>query len=104
MGAVLRAHRQDWFGGLGGLGILCVNDPVALAARGALGPRAAVYGIDGLPEAVAAGLPTVRQPLETMAAAAADALYRQQAEGDAWQAGELRFRGEPVGGAGCRDR
>lgn len=93
MEAAIRKQRRIWFGSKSSPTLLCINDPVAIAAYRVLGPKTMVYGIDGHPEALALGLPTIQQPLTEMATATVDALYRQQQEGGKWRARELRFKG-----------
>ena len=74
-------------------GVVCVHDPLAEQARSVLGETARLYSIDGTPEAVAAGITTVEQPLAQMARASLRLLSEQQAKGADWRAREVRFRG-----------
>ena len=78
-------------------GLVCVNDPLAMAATTAIGARMPVYGIDGRAEAVAMGVTTIRQPLERMARMVLRLLRKQQTQGIDWQAREVRCRGRLIG-------
>ncbi|MBI5722991.1 MAG: GntR family transcriptional regulator [Planctomycetes bacterium] len=77
--------------------IVCVNDELAIEVKQSR-PELSVYGIDGLPEAVARGIVTYRQPMRRMAKQAVELLFAQQTMGDNWQAGRYYYKGELVGG------
>lgn len=81
--------------------IVCVNDELAIEVK-QMRPELMVYGIDGLPEAVAQGVITYRQPMRRMAKHAIELLFAQQTMGDNWQAGRYYFKGELIGGCGVR--
>lgn len=91
---VLQCHHRNWFGAPSRLSVLCVNDDVAIKVRAVAGRKIDVYGIDGLPEAVAAGIVTYRQPFARMARTALELIRRQQALGTKWIAREVRCRGK----------
>ena len=76
--------------------IICGHDELALHAREILGGGARLYGIDGYPEAVEAGITTFRQPLSRMARSAFRLLRQQQSKGSDWRAREVRCRGRLV--------
>ncbi len=73
--------------------VLCVHDELAIQVVGALGRSDGVYGIDGDPSAVAAGITTVKQPLERMVKTAFRLLREQQNRGDKWRPRVVRCRG-----------
>ena len=74
--------------------IICVNDAVALSILAACPGDMPVYGIDGTPKALLAGIISYRQPIREMAAAAVKALENQQKKGDKWKAKKIRFKGK----------
>jgi DNA-binding LacI/PurR family transcriptional regulator len=96
--ALVKARHE----GLGGEGpetaIFCVHDALALRVAEIVGRQSPVYGVDGAPEAIAAGIVTVRQPLVRMAGLALKLLREQQAKGAEWRAREIRCRGRLVPG------
>lgn len=100
--AALRASRKAWFGAGDSAGaaaqpaIICVNDDIALQVKTVCGADADVYGIDGLPEAVAAGIPTYAQPMKEMARKAIELLADQQEQHVNWMARQVYCRGELV--------
>jgi DNA-binding LacI/PurR family transcriptional regulator len=75
-----------------GTAVLCVNDSVATAIRPLI-PSSKMYSIDGGREAISMGIVSYAQPMREMAVACMEALKRQQALGDKWTAGQLRFKG-----------
>lgn len=80
--------------GKGPLGIVCVNDSVALALRPLLAPDARIYSVDGSDEAFAQGIASYSQPMKAMAAACVESLKSQQRLGAKWKAGSKLFKGE----------
>jgi DNA-binding LacI/PurR family transcriptional regulator len=75
--------------------VVAVNDALAMAVKAAW-PRLAVFGIDGLPAAVQAGVTTLRQPMQAMAAAAVRMLGEQQTQGSRWKPRECYLKGALV--------
>lgn len=75
-----------------GTALFCVNDETALPLKAAA-PELLCCSIDGTPEAAAAGIVTIRQPMAAMAAAALEALERQRKLGSRWKAESKRFKG-----------
>jgi DNA-binding LacI/PurR family transcriptional regulator len=98
--ALVRARREGLGGDGAGTALFCVHDGLALRVAEVVGRASPIYGIDGEPEAVAAGITTVRQPLARMAGLALKLLREQQAKGAKWRAREVRCRGELVAGKG----
>ena len=105
MNETLAANSAQWFGPPCGRSrkaaaddpaVICVNDDLALRVRAACGPDVDVYGIDGLPEALAAGIPTIVQPMRDMARKAIELLAAQQKQNVHWQAQAVYCRGELV--------
>ena len=101
----LSRNCSDWFGisdvggkegGPGDLAVICVNDDVALHVLAACGPGIDVYGIDGVPEARAAGIPTYAQPMREMARKAIELLAAQQKQNVHWQAQAVYCRGKLI--------
>jgi len=80
--------------------VVCVNDELALRLAGFADAfsRVRIYGVDGRPEALEAGVVSYAQPMAEMAGAAVRALERQRRLGDAWRASRRRFKGELVAG------
>jgi DNA-binding LacI/PurR family transcriptional regulator len=78
--------------------IVCVNDVLALRLRSRMDGSARLFGIDGIPEAVAAGITTVEQPLARMARVALRLLWEQKVKGARWRAREVRCRGRLIVG------
>ncbi len=74
--------------------IICVNDAVAQSILGACPRNMPVYGVDGSPKALQAGIISYRQPIREMAAAAVKALESQQKKGEKWKAKKIRFKGK----------
>jgi len=91
--SAVHRSQSEWFGGRTRVALVCVNDHVALAVRQATAGRLPVYGIDGLPAVLAAGIPTCVQPMAAMAARAIRCLADQQQQGLAWQARVIYCRG-----------
>ena len=98
--ALVRARREGLGDEGAGTALFCVHDGLALRVAEVVGRSSPIYGVDGDPEAVAAGITTVRQPLARMAGLALKLLREQQAGGAEWHAREVRCRGELVGGKG----
>lgn len=92
---LLKARRKG-LGRARRTAVLCVHDTLALRAADVLGGRTRLYGIDGYPEAIEAGITTFRQPLARMARRAFQLLRQQQRKGADWRACEVRCRGELV--------
>ncbi|NQU40224.1 MAG: LacI family DNA-binding transcriptional regulator [Lentisphaerae bacterium] len=84
---VLAAARHEWFpvARRGTRAVLCVNDTLALRVKSMLGTSWQVYGIDGLDEAVGAGIPTYRQPFGGMARQALRRLQAQRETSRPWK-------------------
>ena len=97
MAAAIRRHQHDWFGDPQDLAVICVNDDVAIHAKAAGGPKLDVYGIDGLPEAVGAGIPTYAQPMKEMAQKVIELLAAQQKQSENWHAQSVYCRGKLIG-------
>lgn len=74
--------------------ILCVNDDLALEVCKARQSNSLVYGIDGLPEALRAGVVTYRQPMAKMARQVIKFLFDQQLRAHDWQARRAHFKGD----------
>ena len=94
-GAV-QLNRRRWLHGLNDPAVLCVNDDVAVAVRRSMPDRVPVFGIDGLPEAIAAGIPTVSQPMAAMAQRAIQMLREQQRMGVSWVSRRVFCKGRLV--------
>ena len=77
----------------GNTAMICVNDTIALSVIGACPRNMPVYGVDGSPDALQAGIISYRQPVIEMAAAAVKALEDQQKKGEKWKARKIRFKG-----------
>jgi len=92
----IRRNRRKWLGEPRDQAVICVNDAVALQVRGAAGATVDVYGIDGLPEALAAGIPTYAQPMKTMARKAIELLRAQQKQSVEWEARQVYCRGRLI--------
>ncbi len=65
--------------------VVCVNDYVAIQVKSAI-PAAAVYGFDGVPDAVEMGIVSYRHAMKRMARKSVDLLFRQQTLGENWTA------------------
>ena len=92
--AALLRNRKKWFAALPCPAVICVNDAVAIAVRKVLCKAStAVYGIDGLPDAIAAGIPTYRQPMTQMARHAVRLLGEQQKKESRWKARRIYCKG-----------
>lgn len=94
-GAV-RLSGRKWLHGLKDPAVLCVNDDVAFAVRRELPDWVPVCGIDGLPEAVAAHIPTVSQPMAAMAQLATTMLREQQRKGVSWKSRRVFCKGRLI--------
>ena len=92
----IRRHRRAWFVEAKNQAVICVNDAVALHVRSAGGGKIDVYGIDGLPEARAAGIPTCEQPMKAMARKAIELLWAQQQQSTKWMARQVYCRGRLI--------
>jgi DNA-binding LacI/PurR family transcriptional regulator len=90
----LRENKDLWFPRPTVHAALCINDVAALTVRSVMGPDLAVYGIDGLPQATAAGIPTYQQPMREMAAGAIRLLSEQQKKGEKWKARRVYCKGQ----------
>lgn len=95
LGAV-QLGRQRWLQGLNDPAILCVNDEVAVAVRHGVPEPIPVCGIDGLPEAIDAQIPTVSQPMAAMAQRALRMLREQQRMGISWASRRVFCKGRLV--------
>jgi|GEM_PF-1010697 len=95
LGAI-RRHRRAWFVEAKNQAVICVNDAVALHVKSAGGGKIDVYGIDGLPEARAAGIPTCEQPMKAMARKAIELLWAQQQQSTKWKARQVYCRGRLI--------
>ncbi len=71
-----------------------VNDRVAIGLKKIFPDHFDIYGIDGTPEAISAGITTYSQPVKAMASATIDGLARQRKLGNRWIAKEYRFTGQ----------
>jgi DNA-binding LacI/PurR family transcriptional regulator len=91
----LRELAGDLLSSPEALAVLGVNDELALLVKSQWA-ELDVYGIDGLPSAVQAGITTIRQPMPQMAAAAVAMLAEQQKLGKRWKARERYFSGRIV--------
>jgi len=89
------ANAGAWFAGGPGLAVVGVNDDIAAHVKRAA-PGRPVYGIDGLPHALAAGVVSYRQPMAAMAERAVELLFAQQRLASSWRPTQVRLRGKLV--------
>jgi DNA-binding LacI/PurR family transcriptional regulator len=91
----LRRNRRRWFPSplAARRAVVCVNDDTALQVRAVLGPGERIYGIDGLDEAVAAGVVTYRQPFPAMARWAYRLLDGQRGLVHPWRMRRIALKG-----------
>ncbi len=75
------------------LGVVCINDSVALALRAFLPASSLIYSVDGSDEAAAKGISSYSQPMKEMAAACVESLKSQQRLGRKWKARSILFKG-----------
>ena len=92
----LEAYKDKWFNIGQNTGIICVNDMAAMAVKSITGNRFKVYGIDGIDEAIAAGITTVKQPFAEMAQKAIELLCRQQKLAEKWVSKRVTIKGELI--------
>ncbi|MBN1257627.1 MAG: GntR family transcriptional regulator [Planctomycetes bacterium] len=90
----LQRNRKNWFTMPKRQAVICVNDEIALQVKTVIGDGRQVYGIDGLPEALAKRIPTVCQPMELMARKAVQLLSDQREKGAEWHAQEVFCKGK----------
>jgi DNA-binding LacI/PurR family transcriptional regulator len=90
---VIAENRHEWFSPARRVAAVCVNDAVALDVREVRGRDAAIYGIDGLPAATVAGIPSIQQPMVDMARRAIALLASQRRKVDLWRARRLYCKG-----------
>ncbi len=78
--------------------IICVNDLVAIDVKSVVGDKAMVYGIDGLSQALAAGITTIKQPFAEMAKKSIELLCRQQKLAGKWSSTRIQIKGQLISG------
>ncbi len=90
-------QKHNWLTG-NKTAIICVNDLVAVEVRQNVDDSVLVYGIDGLQQAVEAGITTVKQPFAEMAKKCIELLCRQQKLGQRWKSRKIEIKGSLVKG------
>lgn len=78
--------------------VICVNDMAAIAVKSIVGSEAEVYGIDGLEEAIASGITTIKQPFAEMAAKTIELLCIQQRLAEKWNSKKITIKGSLIAG------
>ena len=96
IGEQVAANAAAWFAAGPALAAVGVNDEIAAHLKRAA-PGQSVYGIDGLPHALASGVISYRQPIAKMAERAVELLLTQQRLGSSWRPTQVRMRGKLVG-------
>ncbi len=97
--AAAALQKEQWLAGSGRTAIICVNDLVAVDIKSIVGDNAVVYGIDGLSQALAAGITTIKQPFAEMAKKCIELLCRQQKLSQNWNSRKVVIKGELITGA-----
>lgn len=94
--AAVEALSDDWFDCSADVAIVCVNDMVAVNVKAVVGDKFRVYGIDGLEQALAQNITTIKQPFTEMAEKAIELLYRQQKLAEKWSSKKVSIKGELI--------
>jgi len=99
---VMRQYKATWFEGKSGLGVICINDEMALRVKACMPEIFRVCGVDGLPEASKAGITSYRQPVARMARETMHLLLEQQRQGALWRPCRRLFKGRILTESGKR--
>jgi len=97
--AAAASQKEKWLSGSGKTAIICVNDLVAIDVKSVVGDKAVVYGIDGLSQALDAGITTIKQPFAEMAKKCIELLCRQQKLSQKWNSKKVVIKGQIITGS-----